>query len=94
MNNNDDDFAALLELLKQNRAVIREIVFHPEKIPAVLDHKGAKKLLRSAPPAKRFLKYMAKTDDGYPVAFCWAETQSLCGKGTLMCVGGTKPPPL
>jgi hypothetical protein len=91
MSNNDDSFEVLLELLKQNREIIREIVFHPERIPAVLAHKKARKLLRDAPSAAEFLKYMVAETDGYPIAFCYCGTRSLCGKGSLFCVGGTKP---
>jgi len=91
MAKNDDDFAALLDLLKQHREILREIVFHPEKITAALADKSVQRLLARAPSAAKFLDYMIDPKDGYPIAFCYCNTKSLCGKGSLFCAGGTRP---
>jgi hypothetical protein len=88
---NDDTFAALLDLLNKHREMIREIVFHPDKIPPSLTDKAGRKLLSGPVSATEFLTYIAKPADGHPIGFCYADTKSLCAKGTLCCVGGTKP---
>jgi hypothetical protein len=88
----DKGFDALLEVLKANPEAIREIAFHPEKIPKLLKSKAARRLARDN-RTTQFLAYMAAPADGYPIAFCYGGTQSLCGKGTLACVGNTRPNP-
>jgi hypothetical protein len=90
-NDDDNDFIELLELLKNKkyRGMVKEMVFHPEKIVTVLEEESGQ-LLASA---QDFLEKMAKHKGGHPIAFCWGETKSLCGKGTLACIGGTKPKP-
>lgn len=91
MNKNDSGFDELLKALQKNPGVIREIVFHPEKIKKLLKSKAARKTISKA--TFDFLEYIAKPEDGYPIAFCYGGTQKgLCAKGTGHCAGATRPP--
>ena len=105
MNNNDngvdDGLDELLDLLKLNPGLMKEIVFNPESIASLLESSAALALVRGTDPgtlvdANTFLKYVAGPDDGYAIAQCFSGTQLLCGKGTRYsvkkCAGGTKPP--
>ena len=93
MNKKDNSFDELLDLLKENPGAIREIMFHPEKIPKLLKSRTARRLARDG-STRQFLDYMSSPADGVPLAFCYGGTQSLCGKGTMACVGSTKPSPI
>jgi hypothetical protein len=109
MNNNDDNdddgsdhgLDDLLDLLKANPALMKEIVFNYEVILDVLESKAARRLVLGADAtnivdAQTFLNYVAGGDDGYPIAQCLKGTKHLCAKGTkysVQCAGGTKPVP-
>lgn len=98
MANNDYAFQELLDLLKANPQLIREVVFDPTSIQALLKSKTAQRMAEGVDPPQlvdpsTFLNYMASPDDGYPAAMCSPQTQFLCGKGTLFalaaCGGNT-----
>jgi hypothetical protein len=98
MANNDCGFDDLLALLKTNPELIKELVFDPDSVQALLTTKEAKKLALGVDPgqpvdALTFLNYVAGPDDGYPITQCLKKTTLLCAKGTkvsiLACLGGT-----
>jgi hypothetical protein len=89
---NDKDLDELLELLRKNPKLMRELVFDPGNIKSLLANKAARRLLSQ--PVTKFLAYVAGAKDGYPIAQCFNGTKVLCAKGTLYCVGGTAPPRL
>jgi hypothetical protein len=92
MKKKDKGFDELLELLKEHPEVIREIMFQPEKIPKLLKSRTARRLATDG-ATFQFLDYMSSPADGVPLAICYGGTQSLCAKGTMACVGNTKPAP-
>ena len=90
MNNNDNGMSELLELLKAHPELVREIVFDSGKLSSLLESEEARELVHGVD----FLKYMAASRDGYPIAFCGECTEYFCAKGTeqkLMaaCQGST-----
>jgi hypothetical protein len=87
---NDKDLDELLELLRKNPKLMRELVFDPGNIKSLLANKAARRLLSQ--PVTDFLTYVAGAEDGYPIAQCFKGTRILCAKGTLLCVGGTAHP--
>jgi hypothetical protein len=90
MKKKDKDLDELLQLLRKNPRLMKELVFDPSNIKSLLASKGARRLLSQ--PVKDFLEYVAGPQDGYPIAQCFKGTKILCAKGTLVCVGGTAPP--
>jgi hypothetical protein len=99
MNNNDNGLDELLDLLKKNPRLVKEIVFNPEIVMSMLGSKAARRLVKGVDAtvlvdATTFLKYVAGPIDGYPIAHCFKRTVVLCAKGTkygVKCAGGTKP---
>jgi hypothetical protein len=98
MANNDYGFQELLDILKKNPELIRELVFDATSIQALLKNKAAQKLAEGVDAPQvvdvpTFLNYVAGPDDGFPVAHYSPQTQTLCAKGTrfeiLSCAGGT-----
>jgi hypothetical protein len=87
----------LLDLLKKNPGLIKELIFNPETIQELLGTNEARKLAlgvdaqQTADP-QTFLNYVAGPDDGYPIAQCLKKTTIMCAKGTrfVACYGGTK----
>ena len=94
MKKNDNGLGELLALLKDHPELMKELVFEPTKITTLLRSKPARRLVLGV-DAKKFLKYVASSKDGYPIAQCFAETRLLCAKGTaqVLCGGGTLPKP-
>jgi hypothetical protein len=91
MKKNDNGLGELLGLLRTNPKLIKELVFDPTSIQLLLKTKAARKLVLGV-NARAFLKYVAGTKDGYPIAQCLKETRLLCAKGTRFgaCGGGTE----
>jgi len=89
MNNNDNGMSELLELLKAHPDLVREIVFDSGKLSRLLESEEARELVHGVD----FLKYMASTRDGYPIAVCAECTEYFCAKGTeqqlMACQGNT-----
>jgi hypothetical protein len=89
-NNDPANLDQLLELLRRNPDLIRELVFNPERIPDVV-----RATTGLSPPTQAFLLYLSGPQDGYAIAPCLNNTNVLCAKGTehLACLSGTRPPP-
>jgi hypothetical protein len=94
MKKNDNGLGELLALLKAHPELMKELVFEPTKITSLLRSNAARRLVLGV-DAKKFLKYVASPEDGYPIAQCFKETHLLCAKGTkqALCGGGTLPHP-
>jgi hypothetical protein len=92
MKKNDRGMTELLSLLRAHPDLIRDLVFDPNSIMRVLRSRSARRLVRGR-DAQEFLTRMAAPADGYPISQCYAATKTLCGKGTMACVGNTKPIP-
>jgi hypothetical protein len=93
-NKYDKGLDELLELLKKNPKLMKELVFEPNncaQLLAQLNGRGAREMVGK--PVKRFLEYVAGGRDGYPIGQCFGGTQALCAKGTKcgLCGGGTEP---
>jgi hypothetical protein len=105
MNNNDNDpdkgLDELLDLLKQNPKLIRDLIFNRENVIGLLGGKAARRLALGVDAttyvgAKDFLTYVADSTDGYQIAQCFNSTKALCAKGTkaaVKCAGGTQSGP-
>ena len=93
MKKNDRGMTELLDLLKTHPGLVRDLVFDPGSILWVLKNKSARRLVRNR-EVRRFLTRMAAPAGGYATSQCYSGTQTLCGKGTLACVGNTKPTPI
>jgi hypothetical protein len=95
MKKNDKGLEELLTLLKTHPELIKELVFDPTSIKALLKTKAARRLVLGV-DATAFLKYVAGPKDGYPIAQCLQNTQYLCAKGTRVvlpgCLKGTQHP--
>lgn len=92
MKKNDNGLGELLELLKTHPELIKELVFDPTSIKPLLRSKAARRLVLGV-DAKKFLRYVAGPQDGYPIAQCLKQTKLLCAKGSkvvVACGGGTK----
>jgi hypothetical protein len=95
-NKYDKGLGELLDLLKKNPRLMKELVFEPnncERLLAKLKNKAARKLVKGpSEPVEEFLAYVAQDQDGYPIAQCFNETRALCAKGTRrgLCGGGTE----
>jgi hypothetical protein len=94
MKKNDNGLGELLALLKAHPELMKDLVFEPTKITTLLRGNAARRLVLGV-DAKKFLKYVASSKDGYPIAQCLKETRVLCAKGTAqaLCGGGTSHPP-
>jgi hypothetical protein len=92
MKKNDNGLGELLALLKANPDLVKELVFDPISVTRLLKSKAARRLVIGA-RATAFLKYVARPEDGYPIAQCFLQTEYLCAKGTkiALCGGGTRP---
>jgi len=97
MADSDCGLDELLDLLKAHPELIKQLVFDPESIQALLSTNEAKRLAfgvdaQEPADAQTFLLYVAGPEDGYPIAQCLKKTTLLCAKGTrysVACVGGT-----
>jgi hypothetical protein len=93
-NKYDKGLDELLDLLKKNPKLMKELVFEPNncaQLLARLNSRGAREMVGK--PVKKFLGYVAGNRDGYPIAQCFEGTQALCAKGTRcgLCGGMTEP---
>jgi hypothetical protein len=93
MKNYDKGLEELLELLKTHPELIKELVFDPTSIQSLLESKAARQLALGV-DAKKFLRYVAGSEDGYPIAQCLEKTKLLCAKGSkvvvVACGSGTQ----
>lgn len=94
MKKNDNGLEELLELLRTHPGLIRELIFDRTSIQLLLKTKAARRLVIGV-DTRKFLRYVAGPEDGYPIAQCGGGTKYLCAKGTQFglgsCGGGTKP---
>lgn len=100
-NKNDNGLGELLDMLKKNPTLMKEIVFNSENVNKMLKSKAARRLVEGVDAtswtlvdAKAFLKYVAGQGGGHPIAHCFTGTMVLCAKGTkvaVKCGGGTQP---
>ena len=86
----------LLDQLKKNPKIVKELIFEPNETAVLLNKlrsKAARRLISQ--PVRDFLDYVSDPNDGYPIAQCFKATKYLCAKGTLngLCGGGTRTPP-
>jgi len=92
MKKKDKGMNELLGLLRAHPELIRDLVFDPYSIMKVLRSRSARRLVRGQ-DVEAFLMRMAAPVHGLPISQCYGGTQSLCGKGTMACVGNTNPHP-
>jgi hypothetical protein len=87
MKTNDKGMGELLELLKTHPELISALLFHPESIKRLLKSKAARRLILGV-DTKAFLRQVAESKHGGPMALCLKRTVLLCAKGT-QCDKGT-----
>jgi hypothetical protein len=87
MNKNDKGLEELLELLRTHPELIKELVFDRTSIQLLLKTEAARQLVLGV-DTKKFLRYVAGPEDGYPIAQCGGGTEFLCAKGTKFAVAG------
>jgi hypothetical protein len=83
MKKNDNGMGELLELLKSRPGLISALVFDPVSIKRLLRSKAARRLIKGV-DTRAFLRYVAGSADGGPIALCLLRTALLCPKGTRL----------
>ena len=86
----------LLDQLKKNPKIVKELIFEPNETAVLLNRLRSKAVRRLlSQPVREFLDYVSAPNDGYPIAQCFKATKYLCAKGTLngLCGGGTRTHP-
>jgi hypothetical protein len=89
MKNVDKSMGELLDLLKTHPELISALVFDPASVKGLLKSKAARRLVLGV-DAKAFMRFVAASKDGGPVAACLQRTAAFCA-GTILCLGGTRP---
>jgi hypothetical protein len=88
----DGGLKELLRVMQAHPELIRDLVFDLDGITKLLRSRSARRLIRGY-DVDQFLMRMGEAGNGSPLSQCYFSTQSLCGKGTIACVGATTPLP-
>src|ERR1700752_3730404 len=78
----------LLGVLKSHPQLVHALVFDPTRVKSLLRSDTARRLVAGL-DTRAFLRRVAGSEDGGPIAVCKKRTAHLCPKGTR-CPGGTR----